>query len=392
MNKKPKIVFVTSRFPLPLAGGFEIKNFQLIKQLSRLFDVSAHFIQRTIPNDADIQAMGQYCQVHLHTPNIAGVVLKLLANAVFGQPLQNAFYFSRSARIAVMRDLALADATVCSVIRTCDYIEGFDGPKFYDLADSLGQVYVKNLPLSSGWRRLAYRIEGPRLMRKERCLVDTASGVFFFNQCEASFYGDAPNVHVVPHGVSEGVFDSSNVASQYADGLSFIGKLNVAHNADMVLWFCKHVLPFLPNHLKLYLIGSNPAPSLVALAQKEPRIIIAGFLEDPYQALRSSIASICPLQTGGGIQNKIIESLACGAITIASIKAIEPLSQPEESGILVCDTPEAWVNTITELSTNLKAHNFRRALGQQYAASRFSWKAYGDIVLQLLQKSIHTCD
>jgi glycosyltransferase involved in cell wall biosynthesis len=336
--------------------------------------------------------MSQYCRVHLHTPNVAGVALKLLANTLFGQPLQNALYFSRSAHAAVMQDLALADAAICSVIRTCDYIEGFDGPKFYDLADSLGQVYVNNLPLSSGWRRLAYRIEGSRLVRKERRLVDTANGVFFFNQREAKFYAGASSVHVVPHGVSEGIFDSGKVAPQYADGLSFIGKLNVAHNVDMVLWFSQHVLPFLPNYLKLYLIGSSPAPSLVALARKEPRIVIAGFLEDPYQVLRSSIASICPLQTGGGIQNKIIESLACGAITIASGKALESLSQPEESGILVCDTPEEWIKTITELFTNSNAHHFRRALGQQYAASRFSWQAYGDIVLQLLQKSIQTFD
>jgi glycosyltransferase involved in cell wall biosynthesis len=292
----------------------------------------------------------------------------------------------------VKEDLASADAAICSVIRTSDYIEGFNGPKFYDLADSLGQVYKKNFSLSSGWRRLAYLVEGSRLLRKERFLVENSNGVFFFNQREASFYAGAPTVHVVPHGVSEGIFDTHNILSQFTDGLSFIGKLNVAHNVDMVLWFNQHVLPRLPSDLKLYLIGSSPAPSLVALAQREPRIVIAGFLDDPFQALRSSIASICPLQTGGGIQNKIIESLGCGAITIASSKAIEALKQPEESGILVCDTPKEWISAISELLTRPDQHQFRRALGRKYAASRFSWQAYGDVVLQLVQKGIDTYD
>lgn len=392
MHSKRKVVVVTSRFPLPLIGGFEIKNFQLIKYLSNWYDVSAHFIQRTLPCEADIQTMSQYCQVHLYAPTIPEVVLKIISHTALGQPLQNALYFSRNAHIAVKQDLASADAAICSVIRTSDYIEGFNGPKFYDLADSLGQVYKKNYPLSSGWRRLAYFIEGSRLLRKERFLVENSSGVFFFNQREASLYACAPNVHVVPHGVSEGIFDSQSFSSQYADGLSFIGKLNVAHNIDMVIWFSQHVLPRLPSDLKLYLIGSNPAPSLVALAQREPRIVIAGFLDDPYQALRSSIASICPLQTGGGIQNKIIESLGCGAITIASGKAIEALNQPEESGILVCNTPEEWVVAISELLTQPDQHQFRRALGRKYASSRFSWQAYGDVVHQLLQQGIDAYD
>lgn len=392
MKSARKVVVVTSRFPLPLVGGFEIKNYHLITQLSKRCEVSAHFIQRTAPRDADIRALSQYCRVHVHTPHLLGVAGKMAANAVLGQPLQNALYFSPSAHAAVKRDLATADAAVCSVIRTSDYIEGFDGPKFFDLADSLGQLYANNLPLSKGWLRLAYGIEAPRLLRKERRLVEAADGVFFFNQREADFYASAGSVHVVPHGVSEGIFDSSELAPQFADGLSFIGKLNVAHNVDMVLWFAQHVLPLLPRHVKLYLIGSNPAPSLAALAQRESRVILAGFLDDPYRALRSSIASICPLQTGGGIQNKIIESLACGAVTIATGKAMAPFSQPENSGILVCDTPAEWVRTITELVDTPQRHQFRRALGRQYAEARFSWQAYGEAILRLLQTAIDAHD
>lgn len=383
-----KVVLVTSRFPLPLVGGFEIKNYHLIKQLSKYYDVSAHFIQHSVPAEADIQALSQYCRVQIHTPHFLGVASKLAVNAALGQPLQNALYYSSSAHAAVQQDLTTADAAVCSVIRTSDYIEEFHGPKFFDLADSLGQLYTNNLPLTTGWLRLAYRIEAARLLRKERRIVDNADGVFFFNKHEANFYIDAPSVQVVPHGVSEGIFDSDGLAPQYADGLSFIGKLNVAHNVDMVLWFSQHVLPLLPSQIKLYLIGSNPAPKLVALAQKDSRIVITGFLDDPYRALRSSIASICPLQTGGGIQNKIIESLACGALTIATSKAMLPLTQPGNSGILVCNTPTEWARTVTALIEKPQQHHFRRAMGRQYAATHFSWQAYGGAVQQLIQSAI----
>lgn len=392
MKYRPKIVVVTSRFPLPMAGGFEIKNYHLIKELSKNYEVSAHFIQRNLPAESDIQALSRYCHIQIHIPSLANIAKKMAANALFGIPLQNALYFAPSADVAIKQDLESADAAVCSVIRTCEYIEGFEGPKFFDLADSLGQLYTNNLPISKGWRRLAFRVEASRLLYKEKKLVETADGVLFFNQREAAFYGGANNVHVVPHGVSEGIFESVELAPKFGDGLSFIGKLDVAHNVDMVLWFAQNVLPLLPRQVKLYLIGSNPSQRLLALEQKVPRVVIVGFLDDPYKALRASIASICPLQTGGGIQNKIIESLACGAITIATSKAMAPFTEHENSGIIVCDTPAEWAQTIKELLEDPLQHQFRRNLGRSYASARFSWQAYGDVLRQLLQNSIELRD
>lgn len=390
MSSIRKIVVVTSRFPLPLVGGFETKNYHLIKELSKHYEVSAHFIQRVIPSEADIQSLRKYCRIQVHRPHLAQIAKRLIVNAINGRPLQNALYFSPSAHVAIKDDLASADATVCSVIRTCDYIEDFKGPKIFDLADSLGQLYMQNFPLSKGWRRLAYRVEAARLLRKERQLVENSDGLLFFNQREASLYCGASNVHVVPHGVSEGIFISDEMEPQYADGLSFIGKLDVAHNVDMVLWFARQVLPQLPKKAKLYLIGSNPSPSLVSLSQKDSRVIILGFLENPYKVLRSSIASICPLQTGGGIQNKIIESLASGAITIANSKAMLPFAQFKESGVLVCDTPAEWIRTINDLIDNPLRHHFRRNLARKYAEARFSWQSYGDAVRNVLENAIDT--
>jgi glycosyltransferase involved in cell wall biosynthesis len=392
MISRQKIVLVTSRFPLPLVGGFEIKNYHLIKELSKHYEVSAHFIQRARPRNDDIQELSKYCKVKVHTTNLLHIAIKMIFNLAFGQPLVNALYFSPTADASIKMDLESADAAVCSVIRTCNYIEGFDGPKVFDFADSQGQMYKQNIPFSKGWRRLAYCVEAPRLLRKERQLVETSDGVLFFNQKEASLYCEASNVHVVPHGVSEGIYNSSDLEPQYADGLSFIGKLDVAHNVDMVLWFACHVLPQLPRNLKLYLIGSKPSPSLVSLAQTEPRVVILGFLDDPYIVLRSSIASICPLQTGGGIQNKIIESLACGAITIVSSKALSPFTQIGDSGILVCDTPTEWVRTINELIDMPLQHQFRRNKGRSYADARFSWLAYGEAVRNVLKNAIDIRD
>lgn len=371
-----------------MTGGFETKNFHLIKELSKYFEVSAHFIQHTIPDARQINALEEFCRVQIHIPTIIDIGYGVFKNFVTGDPLESALYFSSQAHSKINEDLKTTDVAICSVIRTSDYIEGFEGATIFDLADSRGQFYMNNIKLSKGWRRLLYQIEAPRLLRKEKLLVENSSGVLFFNKIEAELYSGSNNVHVVPHGVNEEAFKCEGVDPIYSDGLSFIGKLNVAHNVDMILWFVSHVLPILPKKIKLYLIGSAPKSSLVKLVEQNPRVVILGYLDNPYIVLRSSIASICPLQTGGGIQNKIIESMASGALVLANSRAMFPFENFQDSGVIVCDSPREWADMIIELMEMPSRHYFRRAMGRDYAKSRFSWQAYGELVRRVLNNSI----
>lgn len=388
MKNKQKIVFISSRFPLPLVGGFEIKNFQLLKSLSTEFEVSAHFITHAAPAPEYLNTIKSLCKYKIYKPKKSEVLLKLIINIFTGEPLQNALYFCKIAAHEIKYDLDSADAAICSVIRTCEYIENFDGPKFFDLADSLGQVYQANIQRSSGFYKLAYRIESPRLLRKEQTLAQRAAGVFFFNKNEASRYASSKSIMVVPHGVNEEIFSIDGIDEDFRDGVTFIGKLSVAHNVDMIKWFSTHVLPILPDNIKLYLIGAGANQELQSLARSNGRIIITGFLDNPYLALRASIACICPLQTGGGVQNKVIESLASGSLTIATSKAASAFNNPNESGILVCDTPAEWRNTIIDITRNPNKYQSNREIGRNYAARHFSWKTYSSMILDKIKSSL----
>ena len=382
-----KIVFVTSRFPNALDGGFEIKNFNLIKQLSKYFIVSAHFIQRTEPHPDAIDKIKQFCAVNIHKPSYREVLGGIIRHIFTGKSLQSALYRSKSAKTAIATDLVSADVALCSVIRTHEYIKDFSGPQFYDLADSLGQVYANNKQNSSGIWKLAYWVECGRLLKEELAIVKRAAGVFFFNETEAQYYSKYDNVFVVPHGVNEAAFLSTEIDQSYSNSLAFIGKLNVAHNVAMLEWFVDNVLPKVPNEVTLNVIGADPNSTVSDLVSKNPRVRLLGFVADPYLILRSSIASICPLQTGGGIQNKIIDSLASGAITICNPKAATPFSPLEESAVLVCKTIDEWVETIDLVRSKPSEFEKTRELGRNFAKQRFSWDAYGKFIRQKIISS-----
>lgn len=385
-----KITLVTSRFPNNSIGGFEIKNYQLIKYLSNYFDITLHVIQYSKPSQVDYLAMTKFCNnINIYHPKYLEVFWSMICAFFSGKPLQNSLYHSTEAIRYINQDLIKSDVAICSVIRTANYIFYFKGIKLYDLADSLGQVYKRSVNKTKGLLRLAYMIEAPRMLKLEQRLIDSSQGVFFFNKNEAKIYNNQHNVHVLTHGVNSDLFSIQNFDSSYSNCITIIGKMNVLHNIMMVKWFNEEVMPLLPNDFRLLVIGSNPARQLIDLARNSSRLVIGGFIENPYPAIRSSIACICPLQIGGGIQNKIIESMAVGAITIASSHAAAPLKNISKSGLIVCNQPSEWAEKILEIQSDPAKFDSNRHLNRIYAKEMFSWEAYGGAIADVINQNIN---
>jgi len=385
---KIKIVLVTSRFPFPLEGGFEMKNFHLIEYLSRHFDISAHFILTKFPLENDVNRLKKFCKVHIHKTSFMSSILNIVFNFFQNKPLQNAFFTSSSAKHLINADLNNSDVAICSVIRTADYIIDFKGPKIFDLADSKGFIYKNNISTSKGLYKLIFWLEANRMLLLERLILLKGGTILLFNKFEAQFLGSSSNIHVVPHGVNNNAFKSKVFYKKYSDGLTFIGKLNVPHNVEMIIWFVDNVLPWLSNEIKLYIIGSSPSKKILDIVNSSPKIHLLGFVDDPGSILFSSIASICPLQSGGGIQNKIIDSMASGAVTLANSKAASQFHPITDSGIIECNSPDDWIFHIEAIYKSPQKYQCNRELGIDFAKNNFSWEAYGVCVRSIIQNLV----
>jgi glycosyltransferase involved in cell wall biosynthesis len=139
-------------------------------------------------------------------------------------------------------------------------------------------------------------------------------------------------------------------------------------------------MPLLPSDIKLYIVGSQPDDGLVGLAARNSRVVVTGFIDDPYPDIRGSIAMICPIRMGGGIQNKVIESLAVGAVTLISPLAAKAFDDIPASGMRVCDEPQSWADAILNARKNRAPSMAAAEAGRGYARERFSWEAFGTII------------
>lgn len=375
-----KLVLVTTRFPWPLTNGFSNKNYWLIRGLSEEFSIDLHVIQRQPVSSFDIEKIGGYCQsVRVYHPGVFDLLIGLVHVVVKDLPVQLALFRSAEAQDVIRSSLQGADVALSSVIRGVQYLDNYSGPIVCDLADSLGQLYTRDAEKLSGIKRLVYREEGRRMLKYEKAVVQRAGQTLFFNANEAAQYASA-RVVVAPHGVDSRLFEVGAIDARFCDGVVIFGRMNFEPNVHAAEWFVENVLDRLPSHIRLYVVGACPSPRVIRLADLNPRVVVTGFVEDPYPLLRGAIASVCPIQMGGGIQNKVIEGLAVGAMGLVSPLAAQPMLDIESSGLVVCDTPEKWARLILDVQQNPHSYETNRSMGREYARKHFSWTAYARTV------------
>lgn len=131
----------------------------------------------------------------------------------------------------------------------------------------------------------------------------------------------------------------------------FIGSFPHKPNVDAVLYFANEIFPVLRQQLpevKFHVVGSEPTPEVLALAQR-PGIIVHGFVDDITPLFRSVRLTVAPLRFGAGIKGKIATSLSYGVPSVCTQIAAEGMRIGSGKSVLVAETVDEWVTAITSL-------------------------------------------
>ena len=130
----------------------------------------------------------------------------------------------------------------------------------------------------------------------------------------------------------------------------FVGVLDHLPNIQGLQWFCQTVFPRLrdlyPN-ARLDIVGRRPTAEVNALNQI-PGVHVIGEVADVRPYVLASHFAIAPLLIARGIQNKVLEALACGRPVVATPDAATGIDSLR--GIFVASpVPEEWLKQIERL-------------------------------------------
>ncbi len=227
--------------------------------------------------------------------------------------------------------------------------------------------------------KMIYTIESKRLSCYEPKIINQSDLTLCVNKAEAEDVSRYGNVKWIPNGVNESIFEYNKRDGNYQYSIAFFGAMFYQPNIDAVLWFDKYVLDWVDSKIRFYIIGSKPSKEVCELAKKRSNVIITGFMEDPYLILNSCDVILAPMQNGGGIQNKILETMALGKVNILTTYAAEPIiGGIAGQHFLVEDNPEKMAELVNDVCFSFDKYAMIGKTAKQLILEQYTWTNYKD--------------
>jgi glycosyltransferase involved in cell wall biosynthesis len=222
-----------------------------------------------------------------------------------------------------------------------------------------------------------YRLEANRLLHYEAYWIKRAYATMLFNKDECDFWRTYGNVRLLPHGVNDKALYYDTLDARYFRSVAFIGKMDYQPNIDAVRWYVNNVHSLIGNRIPFIIVGAYPANEIISLAKKNTNITVTGFIEDPFVVIHSAMAVVAPMQTGAGIQNKVLEAMALGAINILTSMAAAPIiGGINGEHFLIADTPDEFCNIILDISEQPDAYKQIKQSARDFIAKNYTWTRY----------------
>jgi sugar transferase (PEP-CTERM/EpsH1 system associated) len=205
-----------------------------------------------------------------------------------------------------------------------------------------------------------------------------ASAILLVSEAEAElFRRTCPNDHTygVPNGVDLDYFHP--LPGEGRPGRCvFVGALDYRANIDGICWFCRDVWPRIrarePN-ATLAIVGRNPVPEVKRLSAVAG-VEVFGSVPDVRPYLADASVVVAPLRIARGIQNKILEAMACCRPVVASPEALEGLDAKSGIHAAAATTPTQWCDQIVHLLTSPYDRSLLAIASRDYVERHHDWQ------------------
>lgn len=221
-----------------------------------------------------------------------------------------------------------------------------------------------------------------RTDRYERWLVDQFDHVLITSeQDRQAMLAGSPvktgstSISVLANGVDLDYFKPDPEIPRDPATVVISGKMSYHANVAMVLHFIREIMPLVWNQrpdVKVTVVGKDPPREIQALAQN-PVVHVTGTVKDIRPFIQKATLSVVPILYGAGIQNKVLEAMACATPVISSPQAVSALSLKPGQDVLIAQEPERFARTVLELLDDPRRQHELGVAGRRYVEMHHNW-------------------
>jgi sugar transferase (PEP-CTERM/EpsH1 system associated) len=337
--------------------------------------------------------------------------INLLTSLLKKKPLSVSNFYKKSLQEFVDDTLEKQgiDAIICFCSSMAEYV--FQTPRFksgdlgsvrlimdyVDLDSDKWFQYSKYTRFPLSW---VYGLENKRLLEYEKEINRAFDHSVFVAQREvdifAQKYAAARNITVIPNGVRQDFFYPQPETGRHDDVpevkrspvLVFTGVMDYLANEDGVIWFSSRIFPKIRQAFpatRFIIVGNRPTRKIRRLASIQG-ITVTGFVDNIREYYWMADICVIPLRIARGLQNKVLEAMACRKPVIATSNASKGILCEHEKDIIIADNESEFADQVIRL---LKNSDLRHRLADNALdniKANYCWEKKIEMLEHLLAK------
>jgi sugar transferase (PEP-CTERM/EpsH1 system associated) len=271
-------------------------------------------------------------------------------------------------------------------------------PIVWDSVDSISMLFRQAAGASkSFFGRWLTRFELGRTERYERWLAGQFERLLVTSQVDKeAFLSLQPSgfrdsrITVLPNGVDLDYFSQDNSVPREPASLVLSGKMSYHANITMALHLAEKIMPLVWEkrpEVKVYIVGKDPSKEVKSLGD-DPRITVTGTVPDIRPYLRKASISVTPIMYGAGIQNKVLEAMACATPVVSTTRATAALAIKPGQDLITADDPVDFAEAVLGLLDNPGLRREVGEAGRRYVETHHSWVNIARKLIEVYRESI----
>jgi glycosyltransferase involved in cell wall biosynthesis len=168
------------------------------------------------------------------------------------------------------------------------------------------------------------------------------------------------------------------------------GKMSYHANVTMVVDFIENIMPQVwgsQPDVKVWIVGKDPPAALQAYAE-DRNVYVTGTVDDIRPYLRKATISASPIPYGVGIQNKVLEAMACGTPVVASQQAVSALDIQEDREVMVGHNPEEFAEKMLALLASPEKRAAVGMAGRTYVERNHDWSVVTGRLAEVYEQTL----
>ena len=323
-------------------------------------------------------------------------VISTLSRWLGGMSVSQAWCGSTEAKKVIVELSAGADVVWVEHLRGAGMLPStISCPVIWDAVDALGPLFTGRAGLvQNPLKSWVFNCEATRTGREEALLAAQFSATIAVTEREAALLG--PNVIAIPNGVDCDYFQPSlNTESDRKSlHICMVGRWNYLPNSHGCVQFLRDVWPAIclkfPEAVCTVVGPGCQAGSPIADAASDgiraENVVLVGPVPDVRPYLHQSLLSVCPVMLAAGMQNKILESIACGVPVVCTEIAAAGTIPGGLPGVFPTANASDMVDIITQLMVDPQHAQLQGLRGRDVVASTMTWKpSYAKVAMRLEQ-------